>query len=77
MAPCGTTTAVYCEKSAVNQNPYQSAMSRCDTAAAKRVVCVTVQFVSSPPPLPPVTPSFVRSMYGRLMTSSTPAIRSL
>jgi len=27
-----------------------------DTAAAKRSVCVTVQFVRSPPPLPPVTP---------------------
>src|SRR5262245_64561792 len=40
--------AVYWEKSAVNQKPYQSAMSRCETAAANRVVCVTVQFVSNP-----------------------------
>ena len=27
-----------------------------DTAAANRVVCVIVQLVSRPPPLPPVTP---------------------
>ncbi len=32
-----------CEKSAVNQIPYQSATSRCVTAAANRFVCVTVQ----------------------------------
>src|SRR6266446_3453654 len=40
----------------------QLAMSRCATAAAKRVVCPTTQFVSNPPPLPPVTPSFLSSM---------------
>ena len=45
-------------KSAVYQKFDQSAMSRCATAAAKRSVCPTTQFVSSPPPLPPVTPSF-------------------
>ncbi|OLB61818.1 MAG: hypothetical protein AUI11_08050 [Acidobacteria bacterium 13_2_20CM_2_66_4] len=64
-------------KSAVNQNPYQSAMSRCATAALKRCVCVIVQLVSSPPPLPPVTPSRFASMYPFFSISSTPAIRSL
>src|SRR5690606_26878107 len=43
-------------KSAVYQNAAQSEMSRCDTAALKRVVGVTIQFVRRPPPLPPVTP---------------------
>jgi hypothetical protein len=46
-------------KSAVYQKPAQSAIERCETAAAKRSVCVIVQLVSTPPPLPPVTPSFV------------------
>ena len=55
----------------------QSAIDLCDTAAAKRFVCVTVQFVSIPPPLPPVIPSFFSSMYPRRISSSTPAIRSL
>src|SRR6478752_6672685 len=53
---------VYCVKSAVYQKPDQSAIERIDTAAAKRVVCVIVQLVSSPPPLPPVTPSRFGSM---------------
>ena len=47
-------------KSAVYHHDAQLEMSRCDTAAAKRLVCVTVQSVSTPPPLPPVTPSFFR-----------------
>src|SRR5262249_43001542 len=64
-------------KSAVNQNPAQSAIERCDTAAANRVVCPIVQFVNTPPPLPPVTPILVVSMSPRFITSSTPAIRSL
>src|ERR1039458_8465381 len=42
-------------KSAVYQKSVQSAMSRCDTAALKRCVWPITQFVSSPPPLPPVT----------------------
>ena len=33
----------------------QSAIERCDTAAAKRWVCVIVQLVNTPPPLPPVS----------------------
>src|SRR3954454_19559590 len=64
-------------KSAAYQNPDQSAMERCDTAAAKRLVWVTIQLVSTPPPLPPVAPIFVESMYPRFTTASTPAIRSL
>ena len=38
----------------------QSAIERCETAAAKRSVWVMAQFVSTPPPLPPVTPRRVR-----------------
>src|SRR5215813_14084081 len=64
-------------KSAVYQKPAQSAIERCDTAALKRFVCPTVQFVNTPPPLPPVTPKRLSSMYPRFRTSSTPAIRSL
>src|ERR1039457_6747850 len=44
-------------KSAVYQKSRQSAMDRCETAALKRVVWPMVQLVSTPPPLPPVTPS--------------------
>ena len=55
----------------------QLAMSRCATAAANRVVCPTTQFVSKPPPLPPVTPSLFSSTYPRRIISSTPAIKSL
>src|SRR5437899_11179228 len=64
-------------KAAVYQNPSQSATSRCDTAAAKRWVCPTVQSVKSPPPDPPVTPSLVESTYPRRIRESTAIIRSL
>src|SRR5918992_701701 len=36
------------QKSAVYQNDVQSEMSRCDTAALKREVCVTTQLVRRP-----------------------------
>src|SRR6202167_6186593 len=63
-------------KSAVYQKSRQSAMDRCETAVLKRVVCPTVQLVSTPPPLPPVTPSLSGSTQPRAISSSTPAIRS-
>jgi hypothetical protein len=44
---------------------------------AEAVVCVTTQLVSSPPPLPPVTPMRFSSTYPRFSSASTPAIRSL
>jgi hypothetical protein len=64
-------------KSAVYHQRAQSEIERCDTAAAKRSVCVIVQLVSTPPPLPPVTPERFESTTPRLISSSTPAIRSL
>ncbi len=64
-------------KSAVYQKFAQSEMSRWLTAALKRLVWVTTQLVSSPPPLPPVTARRVSSMYPFFRISSTPAIRSL
>src|SRR3954471_3873338 len=64
-------------KSAEYHHAAQSDISRCDTAALKRSVCVTTQLVSNPPPLPPVTPSLFGSTHPRLITSSTPAIKSL
>ena len=64
-------------KSAVYQKLVQSEISRWLTAALKRFVWVTTQLVRRPPPLPPVTPIFVSSMYPRLRISSTPAIKSL
>src|SRR3954463_11055686 len=50
-------------KSAEYQKPVQSAIERCETAAANRWVCPMIQFVSTPPPLPPVTPVRVESTY--------------
>ena len=44
-------------KSAVYHQDAQSAIERCETAAAKRSVWVMIQLVRTPPPLPPVTPS--------------------
>ena len=44
------------QTSAVYQKVVQSELSRSYTAALNRLVCVTTQLVSSPPPLPPVTP---------------------
>ena len=49
-------------KSAVYHQASQSAIDRCDTAALKRSVWPMTQFVSRPPPLPPVTPSRLESM---------------
>src|SRR3954471_2355646 len=43
-------------KSAEYQRPVQSAMELGEPAAANRCVWPTIQFVSTPPPLPPVTP---------------------
>src|ERR1039457_6249680 len=64
-------------KSAVYQKSRQSAMDRCETAALKRVVWPMVQLVSTPPPLPPVTPSLAWSTQPPATSSSTPAMRSL
>src|SRR5579864_3696826 len=64
-------------KSAAYHHAAQSAIERCETAAAKRSVWVIVQLVSRPPPLPPVTPNRLGSASPRRTSSSTPAIRSL
>src|SRR5262245_65102933 len=64
-------------KSAVYQKPAQSAIERCDTAALKRVVCPTVQFVNTPPPLPPVTPIRFSSTRSEEHTSELQSLRHL
>ena len=63
-------------KSAEYHHASQSAMDRCDTAALKRVVLVSAQLVSSPPPLPPVTPRRAGSTKPRATTASSAAIKS-
>ena len=63
-------------KSAEYHHAAQSAIDRCETAALNRVVRVSAQLVSRPPPLPPVTPIRVVSTYPRPTTSSSAAIRS-
>src|SRR3979409_2109208 len=63
-------------KSAVYHQFDQPEISRCDPAALNRVVCVPVQSVSNPPPLPPVTPIFPGSTYPNFTTASTQSIKS-
>src|SRR5580700_8421249 len=63
-------------KSAVYHQFDQSVISRCATAALNRFVCVTVQSVSNPPPLPPVTPIFAGSTEPIFTTASTQSIKS-
>lgn len=64
-------------KSAVYQKPDQSAMERCEAAALKRWSWVTIQLVSTPPPLPPVTASLLGSAQPFFTISSTPRSRSV